>query len=129
MDFEQLAQSYKGDAANAYDKERSSRKKWIAEQSIVENLLVTLPRGSSVIDIPIGTGRFIDLYHRLQLAATGMDISPDMIAIAAGKAKKIGLMIPLYTADIRKINAADGAFDTAVCICFLNWIDIILLKR
>jgi ubiquinone/menaquinone biosynthesis C-methylase UbiE len=124
MNFEQLARNYVGTAASAYDDERSRLEKWASEQRIVEDLLATLPSGSSVVDIPIGTGRFVGAYHRLRLTPTGMDISPDMIAIAARKALKLGLIIPLYVADIRSIEAADDAFDTAVCICFLNWVDI-----
>lgn len=124
MKFEQLALHYRGDAAKTYDAVRSRHDKWISEQRIVETLLTRLPPGSSIIDIPIGTGRFVDEYHRLRLMPTGMDISPDMIAIAAGKAERAGLNIPLHTGDIRRIQAADGAFDTALCICFLNWVDI-----
>jgi len=124
MNFEKLGQGYLGAAATTYDDERAKLKKWASEQRIVEDLLATLPVGSSVVDIPVGTGRFIDAYHRLHLVPTGMDISPDMIAIAARKAQKLGLTMPLQIADIRSIDATDGAFDTVVCICFLNWVDI-----
>jgi ubiquinone/menaquinone biosynthesis C-methylase UbiE len=124
MNFEQLARIYSGTVANAYDDERSKLEKWASEQRIVESFLATLPSGSSVVDIPVGTGRFVDAYYRLQLAPTGMDISSDMMAIAARKALEIGLNMSLYTADIRSIDAADDSFETAVCICFLNWIDI-----
>jgi len=124
MRFEQLAGQYRGATAQAYERARAKQEKWVSEQRIVENYLETLPEGSSVADIPIGTGRFVAAYHRLRLNAAGFDISPDMIALAAGKACKIGLDLPLHIADIRSLDAANGAFDAAVCICFLNWIDI-----
>lgn len=124
MKYEQLAQHYVGQKASGYDSERAKLEKWAAEQRIVEDLLRTLPSGASVIDVPVGTGRFIEAYHRLHLAATGIDISPDMMSIAASKARKAGLNMPLLIADIRQIAAPDGAFDAAVCICFLNWVDI-----
>lgn len=124
MKFDRLAKTYLGTVAEEYDSERAKLAKWSSEQKIVEDLLANLPPDSSIIDIPVGTGRFIEAYHRLHLRAAGMDISPDMIMIAAGKSEKIGYGMPLRTADIRHIKAADGAFDTAVCICFLNWVDI-----
>ena len=123
MNFEQLGRRYLGTAAKTYDDARTNREKWASEQRIVEDLLARLPAGSSVVDIPVGTGRFVDAYHRLHLVPTGMDISPDMIAIAARKAREVGLVMPLHVADIRHIDAADGAFDAVVCICFLNWVD------
>src|SRR5437899_5461628 len=97
MNFEQLARNYLGTAAKTYDDERAKLEKWASEQRIVEDLLATLPAGSSVVDIPIGTGRFVDAYHRLHLTPTGMDISPDMIEIAARKAQKVHLNMPLRT--------------------------------
>src|SRR5262249_50695469 len=124
MKFEQLAGHYLGNTAEGYDAERAKLEKWASEQRIAEDLLATLPQGSSVIDIPVGTGRFVKTYHRLHLVPTGMDISPDMIAITAVKAQKIGLNMPLRITDIRSIDATDGTFDVAICICFLNWIDI-----
>jgi ubiquinone/menaquinone biosynthesis C-methylase UbiE len=123
MNFEQLGRSYLGDVAKTYDVERMKLEKWASEQRIVEDLLATVPAGSSVVDIPIGTGRFVEAYHRLHLMPTGMDISSDMITIAARKAQNLGLPMPLHVADIRSIDVADGTFDTAVCICFLNWVD------
>lgn len=124
MQFEELAERYRGARAKNYDAMRAKRMKWNSEQRIVGHMLEQLPLCASVIDIPVGTGRFIGEYHRLHLTATGMDISPDMIALAAGKALRHGLDMPFHVADIRKIDAADAAFDAAVCICFLNWVGI-----
>jgi ubiquinone/menaquinone biosynthesis C-methylase UbiE len=124
MKFERLSRNYLGTAAKAYDAERAKLEKWASEQRIVEGFLATLPSGSSVVDIPVGTGRFVDAYYRLHLTPTGMDLSPDMLTIAARKAQKVGLSMAIRLADIRGIDAADDAFDAAVCICFLNWIDI-----
>ncbi|MDY0885639.1 class I SAM-dependent methyltransferase [Dongia soli] len=73
--------------------------------------------------MPVGTGRFIPAYAALRLKATGMDISPDMTAIAARKAEKLGLDMPLLIGDIRHIDAKADSFDIGVCICFLNWVD------
>jgi ubiquinone/menaquinone biosynthesis C-methylase UbiE len=124
MNFDRLSRTYLGALAEGYDGARARLAKWSSEQRIVEDILATLPPGSSIIDIPVGTGRFVESYYRMGLAATGMDISPDMIMIAARKAQKIGFNMPFYLADIRDINVADGVFDAAVCTCFLNWLDI-----
>ena len=123
MKYDRLAKSYLGAAAEKYESDRSRLSKWNAEQQVVERLLAGFPRGSTVIDIPVGTGRFIPAYAAFGLRATGMDISPDMTAIAARKAEKLGLDMPLHICDIRRIEAISDSFAIGVCICFLNWVD------
>lgn len=118
-DFQRLTRRYTGDTAQHYDARRSGSAKWQAEQAIVERLLSRLAAGASLVDIPVGTGRFLRLYRQLGLAATGMDVSDDMLA----RAREKHTDLPLRRGDIRAIDAADGAYDCALCIRFLNWID------
>ena len=119
MEMDRLAGRYVGDRAQQYDGRRTAERKWQVEQAIVERLLQGLPQGASLLDIPVGTGRFLPLYERLGLAATGMDVSPDMLAQARAR----GTTVPLRLSDIRRIEAADAEYDCALCIRFLNWID------
>lgn len=123
MQFEELAQRYRGQRAQSYDSERERSASWKRETAAVDSFLADIPRGAKVVDVPLGTGRFLDLYVKYGLAPTGFDISPDMLAEARAKADRLGLAISLREADIRHIDAPDGAFDVAVCIRFLNWID------
>jgi len=124
MDFDQLSRSYLGKNAATYDKKRTRLTKWVAEQNIVEDFLGHLPRGSQVLDIPVGTGRFISAYQRLGIIATGIDASPDMQMVAKRKADNLNYDMLFQAGDIRRIPFDGDTFDTVVCICFLNWIDM-----
>ena len=124
MEFARLSKRYLGEAADKYDADREQTAKWEREQSAVERILGALPRHLSILDIPVGTGRFIELYGRLGLQATGLDISADMLSRAREKAEHTGAGITLREGDIRSIAGPDGAFDIALCIRFLNWIDL-----
>ena len=116
MEFTRLAKRYRGGAADRYDSDREQTGKWALEQAAVETLLSVLPAGLSVVDIPVGTGRFIDLYQKLGLVATGIDVSTDMLGRAEEKARRMDAPIVLQQGDIRAISAPDGAFDLAVCV-------------
>lgn len=124
MDFDKLADRYLGATARQYNINRDHTEKWDREQAAIGGILATLARGSTLVDIPVGTGRFFELYARHGLRATGLDISPDMLEEARGNAKSAGLAIELRKSDIRRIDAGDGAFDTALCVRFMNWVDI-----
>jgi SAM-dependent methyltransferase len=119
MDMDRLAARYTGARAQQYSDRRTQEPKWQAEQRIVEHLLRTLPSGATLVDIPVGTGRFLPLYERLGIAAIGMDVSPDMLAQARTQSSSARLRL----SDIRRIEAADGEYDCALCVRFLNWID------
>src|ERR1700722_6805388 len=123
MDFEKLATRYQGPLARKYDSRRRHGAQWLREQAAVEALLARLPAGSTLLDIPAGTGRFIPLYKNHALRASGMDSSADMLAEAQSKANEIGFAIDLRTADIRRIDAPDASFDCVLCMRFLNWVD------
>jgi len=124
MEFDKLASRYLGVTARRYDAERDRTPKWDREQAELSSIFGRLERGSTAVDIPVGTGRCLELYAKQGLRVTGLDISPDMLAEARAKAESIGLAIELRTGDIRKIDAPDGAFETSVCIRFLNWVEI-----
>ncbi len=124
MEFDKLASRYLGQTARRYDAERDRTPKWDREQAELDAIFGRLPHGSTAVDIPVGTGRCLELYAKHGLRVTGLDISPDMLAESRAKADSLGLAIELASGDIRKIDAKDGAFDTSICIRFLNWIEI-----
>jgi SAM-dependent methyltransferase len=124
MDFSTLAKRYLGEKADNYDANREHKVKWRREQAAVESILSTLPPDFFILDIPIGTGRFIELYQALKMRAVGIDISADMLAHAREKADRLGAPIELLQGDVRRIAAPNGAFDVVVCLRFLNWIEL-----
>jgi ubiquinone/menaquinone biosynthesis C-methylase UbiE len=124
MDFDKLSKRYYGGKATGYDSARESSTQWANEQAAVEALLANLPTGLTIIDVPVGTARFAELYLQRGDIVTGVDASTDMLRAAAEKAAKVGLTMQLKAGDIRALDAPDGSYDVAVCIRFLNWIDL-----
>src|SRR3990170_2451843 len=96
MKLEELAKTYTGEMAETYDSKRTLSKKWQLEQDVVHRILESMPHGITLIDVPVGTGRFVELYHKLGIAASGVDISKDMIARAGEKAGALDAKIDLY---------------------------------
>lgn len=121
MDASALSRKYVGDCADKYDDERKGRPQWRAEEVAVDRALAMLPAGARVIDVPVGTGRFCDLYAKYGLRVTGVDTSADMLRIAERKAATAGVEAELEAADIRRLPYADGRFDAAVCIRLFQW--------
>ncbi len=70
---------YHGDAAEGYDAKREDRPKWQAENRIVTDMLSDLPSGTTVLDCPCGTGRFLQLYEEMGFNVICMDLSADML--------------------------------------------------
>jgi len=73
----------------------------------------------SVLDVPVGTGRFLPLYDELKLIASGIDSSEEMLALASKKKSKARLSV----GDASKLTCKDKFFDHAVCVRFLDLID------
>lgn len=124
-----LSERYVGEIAENYDRERVHERKWLLEQECISGIVDTLPERSSILDIPTGTGRFLEFYRKRGLAVTAADISPDMLAVSKKKAAAMGLAAEFKIADARDTGFADGSFDTVLCIRLLNWIETPVLRR
>jgi len=73
---------YHGEIAKNYIKKRVRQKKWNIEQSIIKELISREHSCSTLLDVPFGTGRFVDMYLSKKIDVYGLDISQDMIAVA-----------------------------------------------
>lgn len=122
MDAHTLKDRYYGSLAATYDRERVNTPLWNREQEAVERFLAGMDRGLSVIDAPVGTGRFLSAYHSLGMQVTGFDASTEMLAQAAEKADGLGAAASFQQGDLRRLPFEDRAFDIGVCIRFLNWV-------
>jgi SAM-dependent methyltransferase len=129
MDLSQLSRSYTGTAAHGYDERRRQSEKWTQEHAAIADLLGSLPHDLQVLDVPVGTGRFFDLYAGRGFSVTGVDSSSDMIAIASRRAAALQLTANLVQGDIFRLALADNRFDCAICIRFLNWLAIADVDR
>jgi ubiquinone/menaquinone biosynthesis C-methylase UbiE len=117
------ADRYRGAAARDYDATRRHQAKWKREAECLRMAL----KGASgtVLDIPIGTGRFIPIYRELGFnQVIGMDVSEDMLLEAR---KRGGAM--LQVGNILDIPMVSGLVDWAVCVRLLNLISEDEMKR
>ncbi len=120
---------YTGEVAAGYDEKREQSQKWKTEQQIVENMLSRIPAGSRVLDVPTGTGRFIEKADTLGLIYTGMDLSAEMLSLATAKVKDPNKTINGEQAfSFCEGNVLDGIpydtnhFDAVLCIRLTRWI-------
>ena len=78
-------------------------------------------RLGSVLDCPVGTGRFLRLYRDLGIRyVTGVDASEEMLALARRKRWSRGVKLEQRDAAKLELHASH---DVAVCVRFLDLID------
>src|SRR5207249_10418367 len=65
------------------------------------------------LEVGIGTGLDIPLYP-LEVALTGVDASPEMLAIAEQRAASLGRDARLVVGDAEVLEFPDASFDTVV---------------
>lgn len=109
---------YHGNVAQSYDARRTGSLKWAREQALMTELIGALPRGSTVLDVPIGTARYAEMYAAGGHRVVGADVSRDMLREARGRAPELGLV----QADVTKLPFAAGSFDFVVSTRLMNWL-------
>jgi SAM-dependent methyltransferase len=113
---------YFGKIAEAYDQRRSGAARWRLEDEAVSRMLEPFA-GRVVLDLPVGTGRFVPIYKRLGCRLIGVDISSNMLSEARKKADEVGLAdCQLKIGDATRLNPSEIAADVGVCIRLLNWL-------
>jgi SAM-dependent methyltransferase len=92
---QRTAKKYIGAMASNYETKRKKQLRWHQENSIVADMLGGTIRRTPILDAPVGTGRFIPLYHKLKLKGWGIDSSEEMLAQARKKpgAKNLKLSV------------------------------------
>src|SRR5262245_23377795 len=90
--------AYRGEVAARYEEHRTVEAVWSQEQAFVQAWIGTLRPHDTVLDIPTGTGRFIDLLLAKDLRVHAWDISEDMLAqirarIPSQAAEKLDLRV------------------------------------
>jgi hypothetical protein len=120
---ERFARRYAGREAAQYESARAGAK-WATEETVFDQLYARVaPR--TVLDCPVGTGRFLDRYIRDGVAVLGVDLSDDMLAQAADKLPP-GSGVRLVRADV--LDAAQTAslgrdHDLIVCVRFVYGVE------
>lgn len=67
-----------------------------------------------VLEIAIGTGRNLP-HHRGDISLTGIELSPEMLKIAAQRAKELGREADLRLGDAQALDFPDASFDSVLC--------------
>jgi 2-polyprenyl-3-methyl-5-hydroxy-6-metoxy-1,4-benzoquinol methylase len=114
------AEHYKNsDIANAYDESRFSspagRLFDRLEKRCVLSAFATIQPGSRIADIPCGTGRLTEILLEQGYSVDGMDISPQMLAVAAQRLDRFGARFRTRVVDARTLHGPDTEFDGVLC--------------
>lgn len=110
---------YGGDAAD-YEARRVGQEYWDAQQSGAEAIIDSFPDGSRVLDVPFGTGRFVDAYNRKNMSVSGLEISDDMVKSARELRGAAMDGYDVRIGDARHLPWGDDSFDLIVCYRFLS---------
>ena len=110
-----IGKHYSGAKALGYEVHRREQSKWKWERKVMARILDNLGGEiKSIIDAPVGTGRFLNLYR---VPVTGFDNSKDMLARA--RLKGSGAILLKHDLITRELLAWA---DLVVCFRFLNLI-------
>ena len=128
MKAEDLKEKYKGEKAEKYEEERKKSDKWHKEQKAVRGFLKKITQREdrpSILDIPVGTGRFFPIYNELPVGhVMGVDASEDMLKHAEKKLGKTSTNdVELRVGDVMDPATYDVEPDVIVCVRLLNWLD------
>jgi ubiquinone/menaquinone biosynthesis C-methylase UbiE len=118
---------YRGVTAEAYETRRSKSGIWQRENSVIEEFFeeLKIPEQALVLDVPVGTGRFVDVYSKHRCQLIGVDISDEMLDQARARATSNEIFTQ---ADITLMPIAESSIDVAVCIRFAYLVDRKTLK-
>ena len=117
---DQGSRKYHGDVASGYDAKRENSPKWLEENRIITDMLSDLSPGTTVLDCPCGTGRFLQLYEESGFNVIAMDQSQEMMkqAYAKGSVIKNDYVI----GDICDTKLPDDIVDVAMNIRISRWV-------
>src|SRR5690606_16214949 len=114
LGYKMQADRYYGSTARDYDRKRDHKPCWAREQAAVEKFV----RYGPVLDVPVGTGRYLEIYRRKGLSFQGLDASDEMIAQARKKCPDLRAQ----RGTVLDLPFGHKEFGTVVCSRLLNWL-------
>ena len=120
---------YQGSFAQDYLAGRVHDPRWEREQEAIEGFLRKCAPGSTVVDVPFGTGRFVDFYAQCELVVYGLDVSRDMMDQARSTARELNARLEPVLGEIEFLPVRDRSIDHVVCVRFLNWVQLPVVDR
>lgn len=127
VNIDTTSKKYHGRMAETYETKRKKQQRWDQENETVERMLTKLkPR--TVLDVPCGTGRFVEVYDALRVKrVTAVDVSDSMIRLAQRKYTK-HVDVKFVCKDVRKLKV-EKKVDVSVCVRFLDLIDDVAMRQ
>jgi ubiquinone/menaquinone biosynthesis C-methylase UbiE len=119
-----IGDNYYGEKALIYDKHRENSNFWKLEDHFFDEAFRKLDNVEKVLDIPCGTGRFINSFINKNVEIVGADISNDMLNLFKKKWSDLAPQINVTSikCDALKIPYPDKHFDLSISFRFLPWI-------
>jgi hypothetical protein len=118
---------YDAETARIYEEVRENDRWWQWEASKLREILTGISESLSVVDAPIGTGRFLDLYSTLDniKRIVGLDGSVDMLKVAQGRLDSIQMNkeVVLSQADLISLTNSGALAEVGVCFRLLHLIN------
>ena len=112
---------YHADNAYDYDKLRISTNFWIVEQeAMTSDVRRYIQPEKKILDLPVGTGRFLELYTQKCLEVTGVDLSAEMLEKCADKGREFPGSLSLIQSASYPLPFEDLSFDYSVSFRFLQ---------
>lgn len=91
------------------------RRRWVSEQEALSRVFDRLPASSTVLDCPVGNGRWAEQLLRRGHRVTGVDVSEAMLAAASERMERIaadgGEPARLLLGDAEDLQFASGSYD------------------
>ncbi|MFA5000614.1 MAG: class I SAM-dependent methyltransferase [Candidatus Paceibacterota bacterium] len=106
--------AYYGDIADNYERDRVVEPIWEREQDFVRDYFSRLDMGTTILDAPIGTGRFVDFFLEKNMTVMGADISADMLAKVRDKFKN-NEKIKLFLGNVTSLPFPGNSIDYVIC--------------
>ena len=114
--------SYDPKVAASYDDDRKLEEMWELEQLFVRAYVSRIPEMARLLDVPEGTGRFLEFYESRHLNVTGIDISEAMLAEA--KVKEASKNVEFIASSAHEICSDDNEFEYSISWRFLHLLEI-----
>lgn len=116
------AAKYQGGVATKYVARREHEPTWAWEQEQLRKYVESRPSAVTVLDVPVGSGRYVPIFLDAGWTVHGCDISADMIAVAEQQLGERAAECELVVAPAERMPLDDASIDVIVSGRFLQWI-------
>jgi len=113
---------FRGDFVRDYVTKRAAKEAWGLEHAALCRLIDKCERGIRVLDVPFGTGRFVEEYLSRGMSIAGLDISPAMFEEAKAELGEIYNSCRLTVGTAAELPYENNSFDLVVSFRFLSGI-------